>query len=59
MTTKKKAEENRYQLVNNVAKRAKVLVTHDQYTAPPSNHNAIREAMQQEDDPRPSAPPVY
>lgn len=42
-------EENRYQLVNNIAKRAKVLISHDP-AAQLSNHRAIHEAMQQEDD---------
>lgn len=43
--------ENRYQLVNSVAKKAKVLISHDS-SAQLSHHNAIREAMQHEDEPR-------
>lgn len=43
-------EENRYQLVNNIAKKAKVLISHDP-SAQLSNHRAIHEAMQQEDQP--------
>lgn len=39
-------EENRYFLVNTVAQQAKVILSHDNTTTL-SNHNAIREAMQQ------------
>ncbi|PKL76873.1 MAG: hypothetical protein CVV27_08055 [Candidatus Melainabacteria bacterium HGW-Melainabacteria-1] len=42
------SEDNRFQLVNNVAKRAKILINHDT-SAQLSNHRAINEAMQQEE----------
>lgn len=48
-TSQTQTEENRYQLVNNIAKRAKVLISHDP-AAQLSNHRAIHEAMQQEDE---------
>ncbi len=49
-STQSQAEDNRYQLVNNIAKRAKVLINHDT-SAQLNNHRAIHEAMQQEDEP--------
>lgn len=44
-------EENRYQLVNHVAKRAKVLIHHDP-AAQMSNHSAISQALTQKDEPQ-------
>lgn len=42
------SDDNRYQLVNNIAKRAKILINHDT-SAQLNNHRAIHEAMQQEE----------
>lgn len=39
---------NRYNLVNHVAKRAKVILSHD--TSQLTNHRAINQAMQQIDE---------
>jgi len=43
-------EENRFQLVNSVAKKAKVIISHDM-SAQISHNKAIRAAMDQKDDP--------
>lgn len=41
--------ENRYQLVNNVAKRAKVMITHDT-SSQLSNHKAIHAAIEHKEE---------
>lgn len=51
--TQNQGAENRYQLVNTVAKKAKVMLTHDT-AAQISNHNAINSAIkQQKEEPQP------
>lgn len=52
MTTPESArapEENRYQLVNTVAKKAKVIISHDM-SAQISHNNAIRTAIESKDE---------
>lgn len=50
MSTESKAN-NRYQLVNTVAKQAKVIIRQD-HGMQKSNHSAIREAMDHKDEPQ-------
>lgn len=51
-----KPEENRYQLVNNVAKRAKIMISHDS-SSQLSNHRAIHAALQNKEEPAAAPPP--
>lgn len=50
MSTESKAN-NRYQMVNTVAKQAKVII-HQDHSMQKSNHTAIREAMDREPTPQ-------